>query len=345
MTRALLITADDLLLDELVRLAAAAGAVPEIARDLAAALRGWPGAPVVLLGADLALDVARASPPRRDGVYVVSWGDPPEALFRAALSAGAEAVAELPSATAWLAGLLTDAGDDRPARGLTIGVLAGSGGAGATTFACALAQVAARRGPTVAVDADPLGAGVERVLGLEQREGVRWGELGRTAGRLSARSLKEALPRAGELAVLAWAPGELRQLEVATAREVLSAARRGHDTVVLDLPRAADPVTDDLVNRCDRVLVVVSASVTGVAAAARLVARLPDPDRLRLVVRGHGPAPDNVARAVGVPVLAAMSDQRGLAEAIDLGLGPVRSGRGPLGRAAADVLARLQVAA
>jgi hypothetical protein len=36
-----------------------------------------------------------------------------------------------------------------------------------------------------------------------------------------------------------------------------------------------------------------------------------------------------------------MNDQRGLAESIDLGLGPVRSARGPLGRAAASVLAAL----
>jgi hypothetical protein len=38
-----------------------------------------------------------------------------------------------------------------------------------------------------------------------------------------------------------------------------------------------------------------------------------------------------------------MADQRGLAEAIDLGLGPVRSRRGPLGRAALEVLTRLTV--
>jgi hypothetical protein len=37
-----------------------------------------------------------------------------------------------------------------------------------------------------------------------------------------------------------------------------------------------------------------------------------------------------------------MSDQRGLAESIDLGLGPVRSRRGPLGRTVLQVLAILQ---
>jgi hypothetical protein len=41
---------------------------------------------------------------------------------------------------------------------------------------------------------------------------------------------------------------------------------------------------------------------------------------------------------VGAPVLTRMNDQRGLVESIDLGLGPVRSRRGALGRAATRVL-------
>src|SRR4051794_1160969 len=338
MTHALLVTADDSLLDELVRLCAAAGTTPNVAADVGAALRGWSSAVLVLLGADLAPEVARASPPRRDGVHVVTWGSAPDELFRTALAVGAEGVALLPGSAEWLAALLGDVGDVGRARGLTIGLMAGSGGAGATTFACALAQLAARSGPTVVVDADPLGPGVDRVLGLEERPGAHWGELAGTTGRLSARSLREGLPRHADLAVLTWATGEPRLLDLLTVREVLSAARRGHDTVVVDLPRAGDAVTEELADRCDQVLLVVVASVTGIASAGRLGARVGDPSRLRLVVRGGGGGPDGVAGAVGVPLLTAMGDQRGLAEAIDLGLGPVRSRRGPLGRAARAVL-------
>jgi len=338
MTHALLVTADDSLLDELVRLCAAAGTTPDVAGDVGAALRGWSSAVLVLLGSDLAVEVARAAPPRRDGVHVVTWGSAPDELFRTALAVGAEGVALLPGSAQWLAAVLGDVGDVGRARGLTIGLMAGSGGAGATTFACALAQLAARSGPTVVVDADPLGPGVDRVLGLEERPGAHWGELAGTTGRLSARSLREGLPRYADLAVLTWATGEPRLLDLLTVREVLSAARRGHDTVVVDLPRAGDAVTEELADRCDQVLLVVVASVTGIASAGRLVARFGDPSRLRLVVRGGGAEPDAVAGAVGVPLLTAMGDQRGLAEAIDLGLGPVRSRRGPLGRAARAVL-------
>jgi hypothetical protein len=89
--------------------------------------------------------------------------------------------------------------------------------------------------------------------------------------------------------------------------------------------------------------VVVVPTVAGAASAARLAAQLESRPQLRLVVRGSGIDPRHLTRATGVPVIAEMADQRGLAEAIDLGLGPVRSHRGQLGRAAADVLQRLGV--
>ncbi|GAB3790408.1 septum site-determining protein Ssd [Nocardioides ungokensis] len=341
MTAPLFVTRDQTLLDELLRLAAAAGVTPDVARDGAAALRGWAAAPLVLVGADLAGEVSQTVPPRRAGVHVLAWGVVADDLFRTAVALGAESVTELPRSGDWLTERLTDLGDsDRP-HGLLVGVVGGSGGAGATTFACALGQLAARSGPTVVVDADPLGPGADRVLGLESLDGVRWDALCQTTGRLSARSLREALPRRERLGVLTWYAGATVGLQAFAVREALSAAQRGHDTVVLDLPRTDDPVVEEMVSRCDRVLVLVVPTVAGVASAGRLCARFADPSRLRLVVRGSGIESEQVARATGVQVAARMADQRGLAEAIDLGLGPVRSRRGPLGRAAADVLLRL----
>jgi secretion/DNA translocation related CpaE-like protein len=343
MTPPLFATRDQTLLDELLRLAAAAGITPEVAGDAAAVLRAWSGAPLVLVGPDLADEVARLRPARRPGVHLVVWGGVPDQLFRSAVALGAEDVTELPRSDGWLTETLTDLGDPRRGQGVVLGVVGGSGGAGATTFACALAQVAARRGPAVVVDADPLGPGLDRVLGLEASEGARWDALCQTTGRLSSRSLREALPRRAGLGVLTWHAGTSGALQAFALREALSAAQRGHDTVVLDLPRHPDPVVDEAVARCDRLLVVVAPSVAGVASAGRVCARLTDPSRLRLVVRGTGISADEIARATGLPVVARMADQRGLAEAIDLGLGPVRSRRGPLGRAAEEVLTRVSV--
>jgi hypothetical protein len=86
---------------------------------------------------------------------------------------------------------------------------------------------------------------------------------------------------------------------------------------------------------------VVVPTVAGVASAVRTCARHHDPGRVRLVVRGTGVDARAIGRAAGVPVLAEMAEQRGLAEAVDLGLGPVRSRRSALGRAAAEVLDQL----
>ena len=343
MTAPLLITRDQSLLDELLRLAAAAGVTPEVASDGRAALRGWARAPVVLLGADMAEDVARISPPRRPRVYVVSWTAVPDEMFRVAVAVGAENVTQVARAEGWLTELLTDLGDAVPAEGVVVGVVGGSGGAGATTFACALGQMAARRGRAVVIDADPLGPGIDRVLGLEDRHGVRWDGLCQTTGRLSARALREALPRREDLGVLTWHAGEPAALQPFAVREVLSAARRGHDLVVVDLPRAAGPLTDEVVARCDRLLVVAVPTVAGVASAVRTCARQPDPTLVRLVLRGSGIDARAVSRATGVSVLTTMPDQRGLAEALDLGLGPVRSRRAVLGRAASEVLDQLML--
>jgi len=340
MTPPLIVTADESLLDELLRLAAAAGTTPDVAHDVPAALRGWLKAPLVLVGADLADDLARAAPSRREAVFVVLVGAVPDRAFQVALALGAESVAELPPSEGWLVERLTDVVDTGPARGLTIGVTGGSGGSGATTFACALAQVAARHGPAVVVDLDPLGPGVDRVLGLDLVEGVRWDALGHTTGRLSARALRESLPRHQQVAALTWHAGPRpRPLQPFAVREALSAARRGHDTVVVDLPRGPDPLVDEVVSRCDQVLVTVRATVAGVAAAVRTCGRFADPGALGLVLRGSAVDDDAVGRLVGVPVVVQMSDQRGLAESLDLGLGPVRSRRGHLGRAAAAALA------
>ncbi|WP_109507963.1 septum site-determining protein Ssd [Nocardioides speluncae] len=342
MTAPLIITRDDTLLDELLRLGAAAGVVPDVAHDVGAALRGWSTAPLVLLGTDLLADAARLAVPRRERVHIVAWGTVPHEVFPLALAVGAENVAELPRSDTWVVDALTDLGDgDRPSA-LTVGVVGGSGGAGATTFACALAQRAASAGPALVIDTDPLGPGVDRVLGFEMVDGVRWDALQQTTGRLGARSLREAVPRRDRLGALTWSAGPQGTLQAFAVREALSAAQRGHDVVVLDLSRSLGPLVEELVARCDQLIVVAVPTVPGVASARRLCARLEAVAQPMLVLRGRGIDPDEVAQVVGAPVLAAMPDQRGLAEAIDLGAGPVRSARGALGRAADTVLAGLQ---
>lgn len=335
----LILTADQGLLGELLPLAAAADVAPVTTHEPLAALASWSRAPVVLLGADLADDVARVAPEKRPHVYVVSHQRAPDDLFRTALQLGAEQVVELAGSSAWLVELLADLTERRTARGRVIGVIGGSGGAGATTFACALGQGAARAGDAVVIDCDPQGPGLDRMLGLERTDGFRWDALCQTTGRLSARALRDALPRAGSLGVLSWYVGAGAQtLQAFAVREALSAARRGHDTVVVDLPRTSDRLVDEVAARCDRLLVVTVGSVLGVSAAARMRARFADHPAVGVVLRGETVDAADVESVVRLPVVVQMRDQPRLSEALDLGLGPLRSRRGPLARAVAAVL-------
>lgn len=339
----LFVTRDRSLLDELLRLAAAAGVTPEVVGDAAAALRGWIRAPLVLVGVDVAEEMAQIAPPRRARTHLVSWGPVPDEMFRIAMRVGAEGIATLPQSESWLVESMTDLHEVAPAV-LTLGVIGGSGGAGATTFACALGQLAGRRGPSVVIDTDPVGPGVDRVLGVDDESGVRWDSLQQTTGRLSARTLREALPRRAGVGALSWAPGPPGSVQAFALREALSAAQRGHETVVVDLARQHGPLAEELAARCDRVVVLVLPTIPGLASAVRVCELMRGSGPLWVVVRGPGVGPTEIAAVTQVPVIATMANQRGLAEAIDLGAGPLRGARGPLARAARVVLHAARVA-
>jgi len=331
----LLVTSSTSLHDTVVPLCAAAGVGVQVCAEPALALATWGEADLVLVGADVAELVVGLAPARRPGVHVVGLS-PGDGVFRSAVELGAASVIDLPEGAEWLVDALADVGE-RASPGRTVGVVGGSGGAGATTLACALAQWHAARAPTLLVDTDPLGPGLDRLLGMEDLPGVRWEGLVDTAGRLGARALRESVPRRDHLGVLTWS-GLRRRFDVATARRILPAAVRGHDLVVLDLARQGASVLAELADRCDDLLVVTPATLPGLAATARLVADLGPDRRAGLVLRPGGVGDADAARVTGLPVVAAVGDQRGLAASVDRGVGPL-AGRGPLARAARDLLA------
>jgi secretion/DNA translocation related CpaE-like protein len=337
MASALLLTRDVTLRDEVVRIASAAGADVATPVGVEGADGDWRRAAVVVVGADLVDEVARQRWGRRAGVLVVSWGVPGDAVFRPALALGAEAVVEMPAAAAQLAETFADAGEGRLSRGLVIGVVGGSGGAGATTFAAALAQSAAPGRRAILVDADVLGPGLDAIFATVDVPGLRWSELHGSAGRLGGRTVREALPRIRDLPFLTWG-GVGRMPSVELLREVVASARRANDLVVIDICRSLDPLAAEALAACDLVLMVVEPSTAGLSSANRLIAQLPDRSRVRAVVRGSLRSDD----AIGIGVVTRMRDERRLEEALSLGLGPLRNGRGPLGRAVRSILTWLQ---
>jgi secretion/DNA translocation related CpaE-like protein len=341
---------DGELLDAVLRMAAAAGCELVRAVDATQARAYWARAPLVLLDAAGARGCAESGLPRRSGVVVAVRGEPPPALWREAVEVGAEHVVSLPEAEPWLVAAFAEAAEGGRGGGAVLAVVGGRGGAGASVLAAAVAVTAARAGERVLlVDCDPLGGGVDLVLGAEDLDGLRWPAFAVGGGRVAATALHAALPapavdaRAG-LAVLSCDRSPRGPSPTAVA-SVLDAGRRAGETVVCDLPRYPTEAAVAALGGADLTVLVVPADVRSCAAAARVAAVLAEHGAApALVVRGPAPggiAPAEVATALGLPLLAAMRPEPGLARALERGTAPGRP-RGPLATAAATVLRELR---
>lgn len=334
--RPLIVTADEGLLDDLLRLATVSSSGPDVASDAGAAIRRWLAAPLVLVGADLADQVAAAFPVRRPGVLLVGRDLDDATVWRRAVAIGAEHVVLLPDGEPWLVDRLADAAEGT-GEARTVAVVGGRGGAGATVLATALAVASVRRGSrTMLIDGDPLGGGIDLVVGGEDLAGLRWPDLAATRGRVGADALRSALPQVDDLRVLSWDRSDSLTIPGATMREVLAAGRRGSDLVVVDLPRRVDAAVEETLTRATMTLLVVPAEIRATAAAARVAAALtlacPD---VRLVVRG--PAPSGldgtvIAASLGLPLAGELAAEPRLAESLERGEPPGRRARGPLAR-------------
>ncbi|MDG4774435.1 septum site-determining protein Ssd [Solwaraspora sp. WMMD792] len=341
----LVVTADERLLDDLLRLAALAGTDVDLAADPVAARSRQAAAPLVLVGADQADAYLRARMPRRPRLVLVGRADQDQPWPVAELL-GAEHVAILPAAEPWLVDRLTDnGGTDKPAAAV-IGVIGGRGGAGASVLAGALSVTAARLGlRSLLVDADPLGGGLDLVLGWEQIDGLRWPALADSDGRIDPSALAGALPCRGDLGLLSWDRGEPLPLPAATMTAALDAARRERDVVVVDLPRRPDDAAIAAMHATDRVLVLVPAELRATAATARVVAAIQRHcTDLSLVVRGPAPGrlrAREIGRTLGLPVTGVLQPEPRVSRGLERGDAPGSSGRGPLAELCQRIVAGL----
>lgn len=353
--RGLVMCSDAELLDNILRLAAAAGCELHRTVDPAQARRHWPDAPLVLLDATAARWCADGRLPRRSGVVVAVRGEPAPAVWQQAVSVGAEHVISLPQAEPWLVAALAEAAEGGRRDGAVVAVVGGRGGAGASVLAAALAVTAVRDGErALLVDCDPLGGGLDLVLGAEELGGLRWPALTVGGGRVAASALHAALPSPavggrgeGRLGLLAC-DRSTHGPPPASVGSVVDAGRRAGEIVVCDLPRHRTDTAVTALGAADLTVLVVPADVRSAAAGARVAAWLAEHTAaVQLVVRGPAPGgidADEVARAIGLTLLATMRPEPGLAQALERGVAPGRP-RGPLAGAARTVLAALRGAA
>ncbi|GAA4562155.1 septum site-determining protein Ssd [Planotetraspora kaengkrachanensis] len=342
MHRPLAITDDQELLDDLLRLAAAAGVEMDVAHAAGHARPYWTLAPLVVVGGDLADALAAVAPPPRQNVLLVTRVHNDPDMWRRCVAVGAQAVLELPQEERLLVEELGELADPVTRSGTVLCVAGGRGGAGATVLSASLALTASRTGArTLLIDADPLGGGIDVVLGQEEATGARWPDVVGREGRVSFAALQDALPTFGELTVLSWHRGEPADIPREAMRAVLDAARRGCDLVVVDLPRAVGEGAAEALSRATATLVVVRADVRGTLAAAQTLALLRrHTGDLRMVIREGSIEPEVVATTLGLSCAGLVPETRGLAETLDRG-DPPPLGRTPLGRFCSDLLSEL----
>lgn len=324
-TLPLIATADENLLDDALRWCAAAGATPEVATDVTSTRRAWRRAPVVIVGDDLAGPLARAELPRREHVLLVARD--PDRWWPHAVELGAEGVFGPVGDDDRILEALSTALDGG-GEACVVSVVGGTGGVGASTLASTLALHGSRRGlRALLFDADPLGGGLDLLLGEEHAEGLRWRDLDSTRGRLSAGSLIDVLPTRHDLATLTWdrsVPAMLPE----SVPSVLTAAIRGFDLVVADVPRHLDAHGIEILGRSLLTVLIVAEEVGAVGAARQVLARVQEcaaQVAIVSVARRGGIGPAAVAESLGLPVLVRHRPDRRIRAAVDRGYGPGRS--------------------
>ncbi|WP_308123293.1 septum site-determining protein Ssd [Modestobacter marinus] len=346
--RPLVVSSDDALLDDLLRLLAAAGATAELTSGSGALRRAHRDAPLVLLGADVLARAPVRSLPRRPGVLVTALGEPGTEVWAAAVEVGAERVVVLPRDETWLVERVA-AAVRAPARPGWVAVVTGAcGGAGASTLATALALTARPAMPdgVLLVDGDGCAAGLDLLLGAERAQGLRWPDLFGLSGRVSGAALLAALPEAHGVPVLAASRDVAHEVPPEALLAVAAGARESGCGVVVDLPRSSG-AAETLLAEADLAVLLVPARLRAAAAARVLLhgdpAHVAPWSAAQVVTR---PVPGGLSRAevadvVGRPVLAELGPDRAAVARSERGEPPAVSARSPLGSVSRRLLDQL----
>jgi secretion/DNA translocation related CpaE-like protein len=327
--RPLVVSRDAACIDELARLCAAIAVVPDVVGDPARLGARWADAPCVLIDVGCAGDVAALRLRRRDDVVMIGRHPPTDTLWRRAVEIGAADLAVLPADGVRVANRLADAATPDRTTAAVIGVVGAAGGVGASTVAAGLASVFAGGSlRSLLVDADPLGGGIELVMGCEQTPGLRWADVQIEGGRVAARSLLAALPSADGVSVLSVSTAAAAEIDAHALRAMIDGGRRACQLVVVDLPRILDSAAGQTaLAQVDLLVVVGATDVRSIAAGRPVVgaaAGVADVQAVVRTTRGRGLEPEAVADGLGLSLAGVVPTQGAVARARDDGGGVAR---------------------
>lgn len=325
--RPLLITTNQELMDEVISIATGRAIEMHVESSLATARRVWMSASAVLVGADALSELSVLALPRRSSLIVVATDEHKDTtereMWRMAVEMGAENVLLVPTHAQTIGDILSVSREGPPRHGRIVAVIPGSGGAGASTVALALAQLAVKRGvKTLVIDADPFGGGLDLLAGVEDESGIRWDALIDAHGRLPAPALEDSVMRAAGVSLLSFGRDGVVLPDSSTAQSVLETSTRIFDLVVIDCGR--DAFSDLFVERAHVHAVVVRNHVRAAAAgAARLRALEGRTTEIHVLIArdAHGIDAASIARALGVTGASVIPFLPGMAVRADDGEG------------------------
>ena len=314
------ITDDAELLDEILRIAAAAGVPVHV--DAQGSRMHWQRAGLVLIDAAQAARVGRLGLPRRPGVLVITRESAvPDRVWPEALGVGAEHVVSLPDGERWLITRMRQIQEGPPRQGQIIAVMGACGGAGVSTLACGLARAAQADGHDVLlIDADPFSAGIDLILGADQARGSRWGDVVTMKGRMHPQSLRDALPAVQGITVLAPDRERAVPLTAEAMTHVLDASVTAFDRVIIDLPCAMGAHVDVALTHATNTMFLIPGQVIAVCRAKVVMQYvMQHTTAMRLVVRTmrDGLEPAVIAEALELPLAHTVEHRPRVVEAIN----------------------------
>jgi secretion/DNA translocation related CpaE-like protein len=307
----------------------------QVARNAGEAAAAWERAQTVFVAQESAPEIAERALPHREQVYLVGADEAALATWSTPLGAK---VIVLPDGIAWL-GAVLDEGSERAGAPVLV-LLGGSGGVGASTLAASMALSAAKKGLRAAlVDVDPVGGGIDLLLGADRLEGWRWPSLGSAEGYVG--DIREYLPQIEGVAVVSMARDCQEDLAKEPLVAILQALRRSHDVVLVDAGRGLSPAAREAIRLATRRLLLVAGTVRGIAAAHQVIqAHGCD---MEVILRRMGPAssdPNTVTTLLGCPVIATLPQDKALGMAAERGELSWLSARRSYLRTCAQLLAR-----
>lgn len=331
-----MVTGDSALAQAVQAAAAALGVQPRMTAHAEQAKRYWGQAELILVGTDQASSIIGAGLEGRPGTHVI--GTNQRDLLAWSVPLGAPALL-LPDQSSFLSSLMSGPTVHVGSSCLTLGVLGGSGGVGATTLAAGLAQRAAAADQKVALaEVDQYGGGIDLLFGAEREPGWRWPDLTSAIGYVG--KLAGRLPNTTGVDLVSTSRASPGLPPPEAVKAIVRSLQRSHDFVVLDAGTADHPPEVAMTN-C---LVVVAGDIKAVISAKARLAQSKLAD-VQVVVRRSAAwslDPALVEEMLQLPVIGVVDEDRKLGVDAVFGSAPGLGARSRFSKLCTKVLDRLQ---